>query len=144
MHFIVQYSQPSSCLTLTFIHVIVAGKAPAIIATGGFSGLFPDSSDIAYRFVSFASSPATALYCNVWLTKDGVGICLPNINMDNCTFISSVFPKGKKTYNVNGVSTTGWFSVDVDSTDLQKVLRKFTRRFFYFTDVSRFWSSDAC
>ncbi|KAK3154500.1 hypothetical protein QOZ80_2BG0191300 [Eleusine coracana subsp. coracana] len=102
----------------------LSGKAPAIIATGGFSGLFPDSSDLAYQFVPFASSPDTGLYCNVWLTKDGVGICLPNIRMENCTIIQDVFPKGKKTYNVNGVSTTGWFSVDVGSTDLEKVFLK--------------------
>ncbi|TVU29495.1 hypothetical protein EJB05_21061 [Eragrostis curvula] len=102
----------------------LSGKAPAIIATGGFSGLFPDSSDLAYQFVQFASSPDTALYCNVWLTKDSVGICLPNINMDNCTVIADVFPKGKNTYNVNGVSTTGWFSVDFKSTDLDKVYLK--------------------
>ncbi|RCV07062.1 hypothetical protein SETIT_1G213900v2 [Setaria italica] len=99
----------------------LSGKAPVIIAKGGFSGLFPDSSDLAYQFVPIASSPDTALLCDVRLTKDGAGICLPNIKMDNCTFISDVFPQGKSTYNVNGVSTTGWFSVDFTSTDLQNV-----------------------
>ncbi|XP_035822944.1 glycerophosphodiester phosphodiesterase GDPDL3-like isoform X1 [Zea mays] len=38
--------------------------------------------------------------------------------MDNCTIIASVFPQGKKTYKVNGVSTAGWFSVDYTSTVL--------------------------
>nr|CAB3447075.1 unnamed protein product [Digitaria exilis] len=62
----------------------LSGKAPAIVAKGGFSGLFPDSSDNAYLFVA----------------------------------------SGKKTYNVNGVSVSGWFSVDYKSTDLQKVFLK--------------------
>lgn len=58
------------------------------------------------------------------MTKDGAGICLPSINVDNCTTIATVFPQGKKTYNVNGVSMSGWFSVDYKSADLQKVFRK--------------------
>jgi glycerophosphoryl diester phosphodiesterase len=106
-------------------HLIVSGKAPTIVAKGGFSGLFPDSSVLAYQFVEMASSPDTAISCDVWLTKDGTGICLPNINMDNCTTISDQFPQGKKTYNVNGVSTAGWFSVDFTSTDLQNVSCKY-------------------
>lgn len=97
----------------------LSGDAPAVIAKGGFSGLFPDSSDNAYLFA--ASTQDSALWCDVQLTKDGVGICLPDIKMDNCTTISDLFPKGKKTYRVNGVSTTGWFSVDYNSTDLANV-----------------------
>ncbi|XP_062222910.1 glycerophosphodiester phosphodiesterase GDPDL3 [Phragmites australis] len=98
----------------------LSGNPPAIIAKGGFSGLFPDSSSLAY-VLSVESSPNAALWCDVRLTKDGTGICLPNINMDNCTNIANVFPQGKKTYNVNGKSTAGWFSVDYNSTDLQEV-----------------------
>ena len=115
-------------LKSTHNHLIVSGKAPAIIAKGGFSGLFPDSSGLAYQFVGFASSPDTAISCDVWLTKDGTGICLPNINMDNCTTIFDHFPQGKKTYNVNGVSTAGWFSVDFTITDLQNVTCKYNHK----------------
>ncbi|CAN6232254.1 unnamed protein product [Urochloa humidicola] len=102
----------------------LSGKAPAIVAKGGFSGLFPDSSGLAYQFVPYASTPDTALLCDVRLTKDGAGICLPSIKMDNCTTIADVFPQGKKTYDVNGVSTTGWFSVDYTFTGLQNVTLK--------------------
>ncbi|PAN06758.1 hypothetical protein PAHAL_1G286500 [Panicum hallii] len=116
----------------------LSGKAPTIVAKGGFSGLFPDSSVLAYQFVEMASSPDTAISCDVWLTKDGTGICLPNINMDNCTTISDQFPQGKKTYNVNGVSTAGWFSVDFTSTDLQNVSLKqsILSRPYYFDGSS--------
>lgn len=96
----------------------LSGNAPVIVAKGGFSGLFPDSSDYAYKILVSLSSPATAIWCDVQLMKDGGGICLPSINIDNCTTIANVFPQGKKTYNVNGVSMAGWFSVDYMSADL--------------------------
>ncbi|WVZ86066.1 hypothetical protein U9M48_032907 [Paspalum notatum var. saurae] len=99
----------------------LSGKAPAIVAKGGFSGLFPDSSEYAYRFAQIASSPDTILYCDVRLTKDGIGICLPDIKMDNCTDVSDFFAQGQKSYLVNGVPTTGWFSVDYNGTELGQV-----------------------
>uniref|UniRef100_A0A453C6S8 glycerophosphodiester phosphodiesterase n=2 Tax=Aegilops tauschii subsp. strangulata TaxID=200361 RepID=A0A453C6S8_AEGTS len=102
----------------------LSGNAPAIIAKGGFSGLFPDSSEFAYQFAMIASSPDTILYCDVRLTKDGLGVCLPDIKMDNCTNIPDFYPKGKKSYLVNGVSTTGWFSVDYNGTELSQVSLK--------------------
>ncbi|CAL5026941.1 unnamed protein product [Urochloa decumbens] len=99
----------------------LSGKAPTIVAKGGFSGLFPDSSEDAYGFVQIASSPDTILYCDVRLTKDEVGICLPDIKMDICTNIESIYPQGQKSYLVNGVPTSGWFSVDYNNTDLDQV-----------------------
>ncbi|KAK4769613.1 hypothetical protein SAY86_027763 [Trapa natans] len=43
------------------------------------------------------------MYCDLQLTKDGgVGICQPDITLNNTTDIGMVFPSGKKTYNVNG------------------------------------------
>ncbi|KAF8703422.1 hypothetical protein HU200_032226 [Digitaria exilis] len=99
----------------------LSGKAPAIIANGGFSGLFPDSSEDAYGFVKYSSSPDTILYCDVRLTKDDVGICLPNIKMDTCTDISDVYKQGQKRYLVNDVPTSGWFSVDYSITELDQV-----------------------
>ncbi|CAL9181539.1 unnamed protein product [Musa hybrid cultivar] len=99
----------------------LSGNSPAIIAKGGFSGLFPDSSSYAYSSVSGTSANGTTLWCDVRLTKDSVGICLPNIKLDNCTTIQYYFDKGKKTYVVNGVKTSGWFSVDYSISDLAPV-----------------------
>ena len=101
-----------------------SGKAPAIVAKGGFSGLFPDSSEYAYQFALVASSPDTILYCDVRLTKDEIGICLPDIRMDNCTNIPDFYAQGQKSYLVNGVPTSGWFSVDYNGTELGQVTRK--------------------
>ncbi|KAL5214491.1 hypothetical protein ABZP36_003643 [Zizania latifolia] len=102
----------------------LSGNAPAIIAKGGFSGIFPDSSEFAYQFALVASSPDTILYCDVRLTKDGLGICLPSIKMDNCTNIPDFYGQGSKSYLVNGVSMAGWFSVDYNGTELSQVSLK--------------------
>ncbi|RID45583.1 hypothetical protein BRARA_I02306 [Brassica rapa] len=59
----------------------LTGEAPLVIARGGFSGLFPDSSVTAYSFVSATSVPDAVLWCDVQLTKDGVGICFPDVTM---------------------------------------------------------------
>ncbi|KAJ0989755.1 hypothetical protein J5N97_008111 [Dioscorea zingiberensis] len=102
----------------------LSGDAPMVIAKGGFSGLFPESSSNAYAFAYIAGSPDTVSWCDVRLTKDGVGICLPEIIMDNCTDATYAFPDGKNTYIVNGVSTTGWFSVDYTMKNLSQVFLK--------------------
>ncbi|PIA38334.1 hypothetical protein AQUCO_02800188v1 [Aquilegia coerulea] len=94
----------------------LSGDAPLVIARGGFSGLFPDSSSYAYNFAMSTSLPDVVLWCDVQLTKDGVGICLPNLLLNNITSISG---PGEKTYSVNGVPTKGWFTVDYTMEDLQ-------------------------
>ncbi|XP_042445189.1 glycerophosphodiester phosphodiesterase GDPDL4-like [Zingiber officinale] len=99
----------------------LSGNAPAIVAKGGFSGLFPDSSSDAYNFVPLTSSSDTILWCDVQLTKDGVGVCIPNVKLDNCTNIAYFYQTGQSDYLVNGVNTTGWFSVDYTMNDLSNV-----------------------
>ncbi|KAK1295923.1 putative glycerophosphoryl diester phosphodiesterase 1 [Acorus calamus] len=98
-----------------------AGNAPIVIAKGGFSGLFPDSSFNSYQLALNTSLPNTVLWCDVHLTKDGIGICLSNILLDNSTDIAFVHPKVKKTYLVNGVAMEGWFSKDFTLNDLGNV-----------------------
>ncbi|PWA75505.1 PLC-like phosphodiesterase family protein [Artemisia annua] len=105
---------PSPWLTLR-------GDPPLVVARGGFSGLFPDSSMDAYNFALVTGLLDTILWCDVQLTRDNVGVCLPNLNIDNGTTISVVFDKGNKTYPVNGVPVSGWFSVDFSLADLDKV-----------------------
>ncbi|KAF8654544.1 hypothetical protein HU200_061737 [Digitaria exilis] len=106
---------PSAYKTLT-------GDAPRVVAKGGFSGVFPDSSSAAYSFALIASAPDTTLWCDVQLTKDGVGVCLRDINMQNCTDIASVYPTRKRTYVIDGVRKTGWFPLDFTTTELQQVI----------------------
>ncbi|EOA16078.1 hypothetical protein CARUB_v10004210mg [Capsella rubella] len=99
----------------------LTGDAPLVIARGGFSGLFPDSSYDAYNFAMLTSVPDAALWCDVQLTKDALGICFPDLNMANASTIDGVYPKGQKSYSVNGVPTQGWFTIDFSLKDLKNV-----------------------
>ncbi|EEE69509.1 hypothetical protein OsJ_28963 [Oryza sativa Japonica Group] len=93
-------------------------NAPLVIAKGGFSGVFPDSSEYAF---AFASSLHISLWCDVQLTKDGVGICLRDLLMQNCTDITEIYPEGMKAYLINGAQKTGWLPVDYNMASLRNV-----------------------
>ncbi|KAJ0246013.1 Glycerophosphodiester phosphodiesterase domain-containing protein [Hirschfeldia incana] len=88
------------------------GKEPGVVARGGFSGLFPESCATANDLAISSSSPGLTMLCNLQLTKDGVGFCLSDIRLDNATTISTLLPKGQKTYKVNGQTLKGWFALD--------------------------------
>lgn len=60
----------------------------------------------------------TALYCNLQLTKDSVGICLSNVLLDNTTTTPMLYPKGQNTYKVNGKEVRGWFAIDFTADQL--------------------------
>lgn len=98
-----------------------SGNAPLVIARGGFSGLFPESSDIANKFTLDASLPNVVLQCDLQLTKDNIGICNSNLRLENSTNIPSIYPDGQKTYTVNGEPLQGWFAVDYAYQDLGNV-----------------------
>lgn len=98
-----------------------SGEAPLVVARGGFSGLFADSSYAAYSLAVMTSLPNVHLWCDVQLTKDAAGICLPDLKLNNATDIADVFQKGQKEYVVNGVLTKGWFPVDFTLNDLSTV-----------------------
>ncbi|XP_047971814.1 glycerophosphodiester phosphodiesterase GDPDL3-like isoform X2 [Salvia hispanica] len=99
----------------------LSGKQPVVIARGGYSGVLPDSSFNAYALAAQFGTPDSLVWCDVQLTKDGAGICFPDIRLDNASDIDLVYPKGKKAYLVNSVSTQGWFSIDFTLKDLQPV-----------------------
>ncbi|KAL1197346.1 Glycerophosphodiester phosphodiesterase GDPDL5 [Cardamine amara subsp. amara] len=79
----------------------LSGKPPAVIARGGFSGMFPDSSSKAYELVASTTSPNVKLWCDLQLTKDGVGICFPNLNLDNGSDVMNLYPKKKSRLSVD-------------------------------------------
>ncbi|KAK9698015.1 hypothetical protein RND81_08G076800 [Saponaria officinalis] len=94
------------------------GQRPVAIARGGFSGLFPESSRFAYEFVPPFSLHDTIYFCDLQLTKDGVGFCQTELRLDNSTNIALIFPQGRKTYNVNGKDVQGWFAIDYLADEL--------------------------
>ncbi|KAL2944859.1 Glycerophosphodiester phosphodiesterase GDPDL3, partial [Bienertia sinuspersici] len=97
------------------------GSPPLVIARNGFSGLFPPASSYAYNLAMMTSVPDLVLWCDVQLTKDGVGICFRDLMLDNSSTISFVYPKRGSTYNVNGVEKKGYFPVDFTLKDLTPV-----------------------
>uniref|UniRef100_A0A0D3E964 glycerophosphodiester phosphodiesterase n=1 Tax=Brassica oleracea var. oleracea TaxID=109376 RepID=A0A0D3E964_BRAOL len=99
----------------------LSGGAPLVIARGGFSGLFPDSSSAAYGFAVQTSVPGAVLWCDVQLTKDGAGICFPDLKLNNASTVEYFYPNRQKSYPVNGVSTQGWFTIDFSLSDLSNV-----------------------
>ena len=109
-----------------------------VIARGGFSGLFPDSSLNAYQFASAVSVPDLVLWCDVQLTKDAVGICFPSLDLQNSSVIKQAFPNASNTYAVNGVSTQGYFSIDFTFQDLSNVPCKSLQNDLILVTVSSF------
>ncbi|XP_018452061.2 glycerophosphodiester phosphodiesterase GDPDL3-like isoform X2 [Raphanus sativus] len=99
----------------------LSGDAPLVIARGGFSGLFPDSSSAAYGLAVQTSVPGVVLWCDVQLTKDGAGICFPDLKLNNASTVEYVYPNRQKSYPVNGISTQGVFTIDFSLTDLSNV-----------------------
>ncbi|KAH7373435.1 hypothetical protein KP509_17G055600 [Ceratopteris richardii] len=89
------------------------GSAPLVIAHGGSSGIFPDQTIAAYATAAAFSLPTTALFCDLQLTKDAIGICRTGIDLGTSTTINSSFPTLASKYIVNGVLVQGFFSIDL-------------------------------
>ncbi|KAI3466448.1 hypothetical protein Pfo_023111 [Paulownia fortunei] len=102
----------------------LSGDAPLVIARGGFSGIFPDSSFYAYSLAVQTGLSNLHVWCDVQLTKDGAGICFPDVRLENASDIDNVYKNRRNTYVVNGVSIQGWFSVDFTLDDLTLVNMK--------------------
>nr|XP_007146558.1 hypothetical protein PHAVU_006G050600g [Phaseolus vulgaris]ESW18552.1 hypothetical protein PHAVU_006G050600g [Phaseolus vulgaris] len=97
----------------------LSGNPPLVIARGGFSGIFPDSSESAYIFGVTASLKNVIVWCDVQLTKDSQGICVPNVKLENATDIAQNNKYKSKSYQVNGVQTDGYFSADYTLKELR-------------------------
>jgi glycerophosphoryl diester phosphodiesterase len=95
-----------------------SGERPLVIARGGFSGLFPESSADANSMAIAMSLPDVVLLCNLQLSKDGIGVCTSDIRLNNSTNVQLIYPDAKKTYTVNGKEETGWFSLDYTIDEL--------------------------
>ncbi|KAG8372602.1 hypothetical protein BUALT_Bualt12G0083700 [Buddleja alternifolia] len=111
------------------------GGQPDVVAQGGYSGFFPDSSLAAYDFALDTSIPGTILYCNLHFTKDNVGFCVAQINLQNATNIEEIDPKGQKMYNIYGREIRGWFGLDYPAN---LIFEKVTLRQNIFTRQEAF------
>ncbi|PON51630.1 Glycerophosphoryl diester phosphodiesterase [Trema orientale] len=116
LHSTLAQKQPPESSTTKWL--TLSGEQPLVIARGGFSGLFPESSSFANQIAISTGLADVVVSCNLQLTKDGIGVCLPDVRIDNSTTISSIYPKGQKSYNVNGQDLRGWFTLDYTSDQL--------------------------
>ncbi|KAL5987994.1 hypothetical protein ACLOJK_035757 [Asimina triloba] len=115
------FSDQTNLVAYEVLKQLDVRDAPVVIANGGFSGIFPHSSGIAYQLALLTGLPNMILSCDVQLTKDGFGICARDLQLNNCTDIAlGVYKDNRKSYFVNGVPTLGWFSVDYNLSDLQQ------------------------
>ncbi|KAJ0090194.1 hypothetical protein Patl1_14733 [Pistacia atlantica] len=95
------------------------GAEPLVVGRGGFSGALPESSSAANSLVKPPMSlSSVAVLCNLQLTKDGFGICMTDIQLDNSTNIGMIYPNGRTTYKVNGQDVKGWFGLDYRADQL--------------------------
>ncbi|KAK1394526.1 Glycerophosphodiester phosphodiesterase [Heracleum sosnowskyi] len=59
------------------------------------------------------------MYCDLQLTRDNLGVCVSNVNIDFSTTAAMAYPKGEKTFNVNGQDLRGWYALDYNLEDLK-------------------------
>ncbi|KAL6226198.1 hypothetical protein ACLB2K_000161 [Fragaria x ananassa] len=97
------------------------GDQPLVVARGGYSGLFPESTEYANTMAKDLSTNGAANLCSLQLTKDSTGLCLSNILLDNATSIAAIHPKRSSTYTINGKELSGWFALDFNAKELNKV-----------------------
>ncbi|GER54924.1 SHV3-like 1 [Striga asiatica] len=103
----------------------LTGDPPLVLARGGFSGVFPDSSTLAYSFAVQMGLPNLLVSCDVKLTRDGVGICFPSLMLQNASDTDVIYPnRSSNTYVVNGVRMQGYFTLDFDFSELDNVSLK--------------------
>lgn len=110
-------------MVLHWVMYLCLGREPLVIAQGGFPGLFPDSSGAGYAAAIAMGVIGTLKYCNLQLTKDNLGVCLPNVKLDNCTNAATRFPKHQRRYSVNGRDIDGWFPLDFTIDEIMKEIR---------------------
>nr|GMC61175.1 glycerophosphodiester phosphodiesterase GDPDL7-like [Ipomoea batatas] len=94
------------------------GGEPVIVANGGMSGVFPESSWLAYTYGVQQTIRGSPVLCDLKLTKDNFAYCLTRMMLQNTTNIADIFPNARKTYDVNGKRLTGWFGHDFDAEEL--------------------------
>uniref|UniRef100_A0A6N2LGT2 glycerophosphodiester phosphodiesterase n=1 Tax=Salix viminalis TaxID=40686 RepID=A0A6N2LGT2_SALVM len=95
---------------------------PYNIAHRGSNGEIPEETSAAY--MRAIEEGADFIETDILSSKDGVLICFHDVTLDDTTDIADhkEFANRKRTYDVQGVNTTGFFTVDFTLKEL-KLLR---------------------
>ncbi|CAN4105457.1 unnamed protein product [Withania somnifera] len=113
------------------------GDEPFVVANGGFSGVYPSQTDLAFSQSIIFGKGGTVLLCDLHMNRDGQGFCLSQLNLQNTTNAADAFPNRRKTYLVNGKELQGWFALDFTSDEMFNKLIV-TQSIFSRTDLFDF------
>ncbi|KAK3226002.1 hypothetical protein Dsin_005864 [Dipteronia sinensis] len=94
---------------------------PYNIAHRGSNGEIPEETAAAY--MRAIEEGADFIETDILSSKDGVLICFHDVTLDDTTDVAEhkEFANRKRTYEVQGVNTTGFFSVDFTLKELKKL-----------------------
>ncbi|XP_043704457.1 glycerophosphodiester phosphodiesterase GDPD6-like [Telopea speciosissima] len=94
---------------------------PYNIAHRGSNGEIPEETSAAY--MRAIEEGADFIETDILSSKDGVLICFHDVILDDTTDIAShkEFADRKRTYEVQGVNTTGFFTVDFTLKELKSL-----------------------
>ncbi|XP_057722518.1 glycerophosphodiester phosphodiesterase GDPD6 isoform X1 [Arachis stenosperma] len=94
---------------------------PYNIAHRGANGVIPEETRPAY--LKAIEDGADFIETDILSSKDGVLICFHDVTLDNTTDIAKYkkFENRKRTYEVEGVNRTGFFTVDFTIEELKSL-----------------------
>ncbi|XVF49952.1 hypothetical protein PTKIN_Ptkin04bG0057600 [Pterospermum kingtungense] len=94
---------------------------PYNIAHRGSNGEIPEETAVAY--MRAIEEGADFIETDILATKDGVLICFHDVTLDETTDVAKYkeFANRKRTYDVQGSLTTGFFTVDFTLEELKKL-----------------------
>uniref|UniRef100_A0A5B6YMM6 glycerophosphodiester phosphodiesterase n=1 Tax=Davidia involucrata TaxID=16924 RepID=A0A5B6YMM6_DAVIN len=97
---------------------------PYNIAHRGSNGEFPEETAAAY--MRAIEEGADFIETDILASKDGHLICFHDVTLDDTTDIAEhkEFANRKRTYEVRGVNTTGYFTVDFTLKELKSLRAK--------------------
>lgn len=97
---------------------------PYNVAHRGSNGELPEETSAAY--LRAIEEGADFIETDILASKDGVLICFHDVTLDDTTDIAKhkEFANRRRTYEVQGDNTTGWFTVDFTLKELQSLLVK--------------------
>ncbi|KAK4779099.1 hypothetical protein SAY86_006627 [Trapa natans] len=94
---------------------------PYNIAHRGSNGEIPEETDFAYRRA--IEEGTDFIESDILSSKDGILICFHDVTLDGTTDIAEYkeFANRKRTYEVQGVNITGFFTVDFTLKELKSL-----------------------
>ncbi|XAR63810.1 Glycerophosphodiester phosphodiesterase [Bertholletia excelsa] len=94
---------------------------PYNIAHRGSNGELPEETAAAY--MKAIEEGADFIETDILASKDGVLVCFHDVTLDDTTDIAEhkEFANRKRTYNVQGINTTGYFVVDFTLKELKSL-----------------------